>query len=548
MEYKVLYRKYRPNCFKDIVGQESTKTMLQNAVKNNKISHAYIFTGPRGTGKTSTAKIFAKSINCENPHDGEPCGKCSSCINFYNSADIIEIDAASNNGVDEIRELINNVKIAPTDSKYKIYIIDEVHMLTSNAFNALLLTLEEPPAHVIFIMATTNIESVPITILSRCQRFDFKKFTIQELQEQITSICQKENIEITEEASLEIAYISEGGMRDALSLLDQLSSSTKKITIDEVLVNYGSISTIFIKDLYQNILKNEVMEVINKFEKLKNESSDYKIFIKKLIQEALHDAIKLKTSYMSERLSYEQIKKFIFELNDCLNRTNININPYSLIELICLNYLDNESSTLEPLKNESNKMILADNSSTEAVKKEKEDIVEQPKCQVQEEVSLNEITEDDSLKELKRIRVNNCFVGAKKEVLIELKEQWSNLSSSPIPDDILGLLVDTEMVAASNTNVILVNSLASAVLLINHQITDITDYLCEFFGLELKFIALTTEEWQQEKKCYIENLKNGKKYQYIEESSTPVFESNEDLSEFEKVAQDIFNHDKIEIV
>ena len=181
MNYKVLYRKYRPNNFDNIVGQEYIVKTLKNSIKSNKISHAYIFSGPRGTGKTSTAKVFAKTINCLNSVDGNSCDKCSKCLEFNDNPDVIEIDAASNNGVNEIRELKNNITVLPTNSKYKIYIIDEFHMITTEAFNALLKTLEEPPSHVIFIMATTDIQKVPITILSRCQRFDFKKLTVDDI-------------------------------------------------------------------------------------------------------------------------------------------------------------------------------------------------------------------------------------------------------------------------------------------------------------------------------------------------------------------------------
>ena len=261
MDYKVLYRKYRPTNFESIVGQDYTVTMLKNAIINDKISHAYLFTGPRGTGKTSTAKVFAKTINCENKINGEACGECNSCKNFMNSSDIIEIDAASNNGVDDIRELISNIKIAPTSSKYKIYIIDEVHMMTQSAFNALLLTLEEPPAHAIFIMATTNVESVPITILSRCQRFNFKKIELETIEKQLAKICHSENIKITDEALEEIAYLSEGGLRDALSLLDQLSSENEEITIDKILANYGSISSLFIKSIVENLENNDAEKI-----------------------------------------------------------------------------------------------------------------------------------------------------------------------------------------------------------------------------------------------------------------------------------------------
>ena len=284
-DYKVLYRKYRPSSFDEVIGQKYTISMLKNAILNDKISHAYIFTGPRGTGKTSTAKIFAKTINCEHPKDGIPCGKCNSCLNIENNADIIEIDAASNTGVDEIRELINNVKIAPSFSKYKVYIIDEVHMLTQNAFNALLLTLEEPPSHIVFILATTNIESVPITILSRCQRYDFKKIDNEDLVIHLQQVCEKEDILINDEAIEEIVYLCEGGCRDALSILNQLSTSNSSIDLNVVLSNYGSVSLVQIKEIIQAFLDNNFNELQAIFTKIEKTSMDYKIFIKKMVDQ-----------------------------------------------------------------------------------------------------------------------------------------------------------------------------------------------------------------------------------------------------------------------
>ena len=258
MDYKVLYRKYRPDDFSGLIGQDYTSSILKNTIQTNKISHAYIFSGPRGTGKTSTAKIFAKAINCLNPTENGPCNECDSCKSFKENADIIEIDAASNNGVDEIREIINNIKLAPAYSKYKVYIIDEVHMLSTSAFNALLLTLEEPPKHIVFILATTNIESVPITILSRCQRFDFHKISISDIINRLKYVVEQEKIDIEEEAIEEIAYICDGGMRDALSILDQLSSNNGKITINEVISRFGSVSKKQINDLYTCILENNI--------------------------------------------------------------------------------------------------------------------------------------------------------------------------------------------------------------------------------------------------------------------------------------------------
>ncbi len=245
MTYKALYRTYRPQKFSEVVGQEHIVRTLQNSILNNKISHAYLFSGPRGTGKTSVARIFAKTLNCENQENVEPCGVCLSCIEIAqsNSPDVVEIDAASNNGVDEIREIRDKVKFLPAGSKYKIYIIDEVHMLSQGAFNALLKTLEEPPKHVIFILATTEPHKVIPTILSRCQRFDFKTLSVQEIANVVRNVSKEEGFKISEEAIIGISEGAEGGMRDALSYLDQAASFTDdEITIDDVNSVTGNLS------------------------------------------------------------------------------------------------------------------------------------------------------------------------------------------------------------------------------------------------------------------------------------------------------------------
>ena len=223
MSYVALYRKFRPAEFSEVKGQEHIVTTLQNQIKANRIGHAYLFCGTRGTGKTSIAKIFAKAVNCESPVDGSPCGECQTCksIAAGTSMNVIEIDAASNNGVDNIREIRENVAYSPTEGKYKVYIIDEVHMLSIGAFNALLKTLEEPPEYVIFILATTEAHKIPITILSRCQRYDFKRITAETICARLRELMDKESVDVEEKALRYIAKAADGSMRDALSLLAQ---------------------------------------------------------------------------------------------------------------------------------------------------------------------------------------------------------------------------------------------------------------------------------------------------------------------------------------
>ena len=223
MAYVALYRQWRPQDFKNLVGQNHISSTLKNAIQLGKIAHAYLFSGPRGTGKTSTAKILAKSLNCMNGPTSDPCNVCANCERITNgtSMDVLEIDAASNRGIDEIRELRESVKFAPVDGRYKVYIIDEVHMLTNEAFNALLKTLEEPPAHVVFILATTEAHKIPATIHSRCQRFDFRRIGFREIEQRLTDVAQHNGLTVAPDALKLIASHADGGLRDALSILDQ---------------------------------------------------------------------------------------------------------------------------------------------------------------------------------------------------------------------------------------------------------------------------------------------------------------------------------------
>lgn len=307
MAYQALYRKYRPSNFDEVVGQTHIIQTLKNAIIQNRIAHAYLFCGPRGTGKTSIAKIFAKTLNCTNSQDA-PCGVCENCKMAANGShpDIIEIDAASNNGVDEVRNLIDKVKYAPMQGKYKIYIIDEVHMMTSGAFNALLKTIEEPPAHVIFIFATTEPNKVLPTIISRCQRFDFNKVSVNDIKYRLSVVCKNEGIEIDQDGLTLIAQLADGGMRDALSILDQcVAYCTSHIDVNDIRKIYGVITSEDIGQLFSSVYKKDVDSFIKDIQKY----SDMGMDIKRLTADFIH---MLKDSLI---LDYSENSTLVSDMN-----------------------------------------------------------------------------------------------------------------------------------------------------------------------------------------------------------------------------------------
>lgn len=287
MGYKAFALKWRPQNFEEVVGQEHITTTLKNAIKQKRIAHAYLFTGPRGTGKTSTARIFAKALNCQAGPTPNPCNRCQNCqeITLSNSLDVLEIDGASNRGIDEIRNLRGNVKLSAASSRYKIYIIDEVHMLTEPAFNALLKTLEEPPVHVKFIFATTHPEKIIPTIISRCQRFDFRRIPTEDIANKLKEIVKEEKLKIDEEAIYLIAKFSEGALRDAESILDQLSSYTgTKITVDGVNSIMGSVGQKFTFDITERIIDKDTAGSLNLLNEVINKGKDLSIFVLELIE------------------------------------------------------------------------------------------------------------------------------------------------------------------------------------------------------------------------------------------------------------------------
>lgn len=534
MHYLALYRKYRPTNFNEVVGQDKVITVIKNEIINNRISHAYLFSGPRGTGKTTTAKIIAKLVNCTNPVNGECCNKCDNCLNFKNSSDIVEIDAASNNGVDEIRELRDKVNLVPTNSKYKIYIIDEVHMLTTQAFNALLKTLEEPPAHVIFILATTEPHKIPLTVASRCQKFQFSKISNDEIVHRLSDIIKEENIKLDNEILLEIARLSDGGLRDAINMLDQLLAyKSENITLMDVYNINSCVSYIDIYNFINNMMINNAIEIVNFIEKIDSEGKNISKFIEELIvflkDILLYKSAKInseiedknaKIKELSDVLSENAIYNMIYSYNDTLNNIKLSSNSIILFIVSTFKIINDNFIRKNNTIDNNNESI-----STKNIEKVVENVKnEEKKVEVEDIKKLKEeiTSKMDTLNELINTRINNTFVYANKKDLLEIKDKWNSISNYLLNEKYgvnCGILKEVNVVAAGNNNLILVSNFDSVVDKVNMKLAELESTLLSIFGNQYKIIAISNDRWNSEKEKYVLNIKKGNKYELIEEKS-----------------------------
>lgn len=565
--YHALYRKYRPKDFDSVVGQDSIIKTLKNSIIHKNFSHAYMFFGPRGTGKTSVSKIFARNINCLNPKNGIACEECDACkVSFSKDCvDIIEIDAASNNGVDEIRDLKNKISLVPSELRYKVYIIDEVHMLSIGAFNALLKTLEEPPEHAIFILATTDPQKVPETIVSRCQCFSFKRISDNAIVDRLRYVCNCENIDIDDNVLEKISILSDGGLRDSLGMLDKLVSySDRKITIEDFNDINGVVSDEDISKFLDYILTGNIVEILN-FIKYVNDGG------KNLIQVVTQLIVFSRNMVVDYYISKKDIKYSVDLLQNFLNLINEKMfdikksgNTKIYIEMFLLKFVDdyilNTNSTMTKISNDVNNhinktnngmvkpKIKSDNNSNPIFDKtvgSNSDFNE--KKLDNSNVSLNnndnnytdDKNDDDfasndlvseckitNIDEIMKVRVNNTLAKADKN-LLRLEMKNFTLLNDYTFDQEIGYLVcailDAKLRVVSDDCLVLSYDYDSNARQNLNNLEKITDVYNKITNSNKNIAIITDEYWEKVKNEYILNIKNNVKYEVVEEPK-PLFE------------------------
>ena len=551
--YHALYRKYRPTDFDSVVGQEAIVQTLKNSIINGKFSHAYLFYGPRGTGKTTISKIFARNVNCLDSKDGLACRKCSACnVSFSKDCvDIIEIDAASNNGVDEIRDLKDKINLVPSELRYKVYIIDEVHMLSLGAFNALLKTLEEPPEHVIFILATTDFQKVPTTIVSRCQCFSFNRISKEAIISKLEYVCEKENINIEIEVLNKIALLSDGGLRDALGSLDKLLSySNDKITLDTFNELNGIVSDDEIIKFLKAIFDGNIVDVLEELNKFNNRGKNLIQILVQCIDILRNSIVDYYISKKVSPFSLEKSQIFINLLNEKMFDIKRSNNVKVYVEIFILKFINDYILSSNLPQNKAIQFI----DSQKEIKK----VVEEPKNEKKKEKNFENIREIETksfdisnnlskpvtvnkeniriiknITEIMKIRVNNTFVSANKNLLKDEMIKFDSLRDYSFDQNygyIVCNILDGKLRLVGEDSLVISYEYDSNVKNNLNIIEKINKIYNNLTKSNKKIAIISDEYWEKVKNEYMVNLKNNKKYEFIDEPEV-IFEEikNDDI-------------------
>ena len=589
--YYALYRKYRPSDFDSVVGQAAIVKTLKNSIINHNYTHAYMFFGPRGTGKTTVSKIFARNVNCLSPVDGVACKKCSACKTSFSHdcVDIIEIDAASNNGVNEIRELRNNVNLVPSELKYKVYIIDEVHMLTDAAFNALLKTLEEPPEHIIFILATTDPQKVPETIISRCQCFSFKRISDEVIRDRLEYVCKQEKIKIDPEVLERISILSDGGLRDALGMLDMLTSYTnEKITLEDFNEVNGIVSDDDLDSFIQFVMEGNIKLLLVKIAEFNNNGKNLIQIMIQILNYVRNQVVDYYLNDHETSYSIDLLQEFVNLLNEKMPDIKKSSNTKVYIEMFLLKFINdhkNDKNVEISTKNYPVEKNLDDkNISREIISKVPEDknvdgqnisreIKSEPEEEVQEgskNVSLEDnVVEKISSKntekvkstssslvpkilnidEVMSVRINNTMATADKN-LLKLEMKCFDLLKDFSFDQEIGYLVnsilDSKLRAVGPDNLIISYDSDASVEQNLINLIRLNEVYNKVTNSNKNIAIISDKKWDELKKQYIENLKNNVKYE-VQEEPELLLEEIENNDIMTSSAISLFGEDIVEI-
>ncbi|AVL76830.1 DNA polymerase III subunit gamma/tau [Staphylococcus cohnii] len=566
MNYQALYRMFRPQSFEDVVGQEHVTKTLRNAISKGKQSHAYIFSGPRGTGKTSIAKVFAKAINCLERSDGEPCNECAICtgITRGTNSDVIEIDAASNNGVDEIRNIRDKVKYAPSESKFKVYIIDEVHMLTTGAFNALLKTLEEPPAHAIFILATTEPHKIPPTIISRAQRFDFKAISHDEIVERLQFVADNQEIEYDHAALDFIAKASEGGMRDALSIMDQaIAFGDEHLTLQDALNVTGSVDAQALNDLLKEVVEGDVKTAFSTYHQFIAQGKEVNRLINDMIY-FVRDTIMNKTSNMDSEydalmhFDLDTLYKMIDVINDTLVSIRFSVNQSVHFEVLLVKIAEMIKGEPENVQTVATTSV-ASEPNNEVLLQRMEQLENELKTLKSQGVVANNAKPQAKKTASKGPQSKNAFSmqqiakvldKANKEDIKQLKDHWQEVIEHAKSNDmksLVSLLQNSEPVAASETHVLIKFEEEIHCEIVNkddEKRENIENVVCNIIDKTVKVVGVPADQWMRVRTEYLQNRKQGTS---AEENRTATTTSPEDVDVVQK-AKDLFGENTVNVI